>query len=207
MTFHVRLLTAELPTSRKASSHLRGEDIYIRLLHLIHFAPVLHFTLPFRSELADFSAGPELMENVAPMMSPAPGERLLRFVGDRVRFTLKDASGPRRKGGARGCARISAAPMFCAGKSSRPTPPVCRWPERRGAICRCARMATVGRWNCRWRKSVFSNQKRTCSMTRAGNIGRRGRTSGISVHPNDYRTANTIYCAFTAFVRADAKFA
>ena len=30
------------------------------------------------------------MEKIIPVMSPAPGERLLRFVGDRVRFTLKD---------------------------------------------------------------------------------------------------------------------
>src|SRR3954464_9970063 len=29
------------------------------------------------------------MDTVVPMMSPAPSERLLRFVGDRVRFTLK----------------------------------------------------------------------------------------------------------------------
>ena len=27
------------------------------------------------------------MGNIVPVMSPAPGERLLRFVGDRVRFT------------------------------------------------------------------------------------------------------------------------
>ena len=38
------------------------------------------------------------METVVPVMSPAPGERMLRFVGDRVRFTLKDAAGKRRKG-------------------------------------------------------------------------------------------------------------
>ena len=44
------------------------------------------------------------MENVVPMMSPAPGERLLRFVGDRVRFTLKDSQGGRRRAG--WCARL-----------------------------------------------------------------------------------------------------
>ena len=29
-------------------------------------------------------------------MTPAPGESLVRFVGDRVRFTLRDATGSRR---------------------------------------------------------------------------------------------------------------
>src|SRR5438128_1305899 len=35
------------------------------------------------------------MEPLIPNMSPAPGERLLRFVGDRVRFVLKDRDGRR----------------------------------------------------------------------------------------------------------------
>ena len=44
------------------------------------------------------------MENVVPVMSPAPGERLLRFVGDRVRFTLKNQNGQGRPKG--WCARL-----------------------------------------------------------------------------------------------------
>src|SRR5689334_15029306 len=44
------------------------------------------------------------MDIVTPIMSPAPGERLLRFVGDRVQFTLKDSAAKgRRKGW---CARL-----------------------------------------------------------------------------------------------------
>src|SRR5947207_11882609 len=39
------------------------------------------------------------MDNIVPVMSPAPGERLLRFVGDRVRFTLKDREGRRPQKG------------------------------------------------------------------------------------------------------------
>src|SRR5262245_31803904 len=33
------------------------------------------------------------MHSPMPVMSPAPGDRLQRFVGDRVRFTLKDGAG------------------------------------------------------------------------------------------------------------------
>src|SRR6185295_1523045 len=33
------------------------------------------------------------MDQLIPNMSPAPGERLLRFVGDRVRFILQDRDG------------------------------------------------------------------------------------------------------------------
>ena len=33
------------------------------------------------------------MEQLIPDMMPAPGERLMRFIGDRVRFALKDSGG------------------------------------------------------------------------------------------------------------------
>ena len=42
----------------------------------------------------------------------------------------------------------------------------------------------------------FSKPRRICSTKKAGNIGRRARTSAFPCIPNDYRTANTIYCAF-----------
>src|SRR5262245_24033877 len=38
------------------------------------------------------------MGHPAPIMVPAPGERLLRFVGDRVRFSVKSPDGPRVAG-------------------------------------------------------------------------------------------------------------
>ena len=43
------------------------------------------------------------MEQSNPVMVPAPGARLVRFVGDRIRFFLKDhgARGPLRGGSAR----------------------------------------------------------------------------------------------------------
>src|SRR5947208_3274847 len=33
------------------------------------------------------------MERPMPSMMPAPGDRLLRFVGDKIRFTLRDQNG------------------------------------------------------------------------------------------------------------------
>ena len=44
--------------------------------------------------------------------------------------------------------------------------------------------------------SAFIAPKLTWSRRTAGNSGRTGPTPAISVHPSDYRTANTIYCAF-----------
>src|SRR5438309_1937479 len=37
--------------------------------------------------------GQPAMQPMIPIMTPAPGERLQRFVGDRVRFLLKDSLG------------------------------------------------------------------------------------------------------------------
>src|ERR1043165_9696071 len=34
-----------------------------------------------------------MMQPLVPVMTPAPGERLLRFVGDHVRFAVKDRTG------------------------------------------------------------------------------------------------------------------
>src|SRR5689334_22550837 len=37
------------------------------------------------------------MGPLTPIMTPAPGERVLRFVGDSFRFTIRDSSGRRGK--------------------------------------------------------------------------------------------------------------
>src|ERR1041385_3940857 len=38
------------------------------------------------------------MASMLPIMTPAPGERVLRFVGDSVRFTIRDRDGRNRTG-------------------------------------------------------------------------------------------------------------
>src|SRR4051812_19039135 len=137
------------------------------------------------------------MENVVPMMSPAPGERMLRFVGDRVRFTLKDAAAGRRREG--WCARLRtnlgradvlrreiiaahAAGVPMAGASW------CDLPMREDGDGWSLELplAEVG----------FFKSKAYLVDDKGWQHWPEGADVGISVHPNDYRTANTIYCAF-----------
>src|ERR1700744_4598700 len=47
------------------------------------------------------------VERPRPIMSPAPGERLLRFVGDRIRFTIRDETNSAPKNGSRGFLRTN----------------------------------------------------------------------------------------------------
>ncbi len=138
------------------------------------------------------------MEKVVPIMSPAPGERLLRFVGDRVRFTVKDRDGrPRPQGW---CARLrtnlgraellrreiiqahaSGAPL--AGDSW------CDLPMREDGDSWWLELplAEVGFFKA---KAYLLDEKGWQHWPDGPDIG-------ISVHPNIYRTGNTIYCAFT----------
>lgn len=137
------------------------------------------------------------MEAVVPVMTPAPGERLLHFVGDRVRFTLKDRSGrPRPKGW---CARLRtnigraevlrqeiiqahAKGVLLAGASW------CDLPMRENGDGWALDLpvADVGFFKA---KAYLIDEKGWQHWPDGADVG-------ISVHPNDYRTANTIYCAF-----------
>src|SRR5690348_990327 len=137
------------------------------------------------------------MENVVPVMSPAPGERLLRFVGDRVRFTLKNQNGQGRPKG--WCARLRtnlgraevlrqeiiqahAKGVPLAGASW------CDLPMREDGEGWSLELplADVGFFKS---KAYLLDEKGWQHWPEGPDIG-------ISVHPNDYRTANTIYCAF-----------
>jgi starch synthase (maltosyl-transferring) len=136
------------------------------------------------------------MENVVPIMSPAPGERLLRFVGDRVRLTLTDTAGGRRKGW---CARLRtnlgradvlrreiiqahAKGVPLAGASW------CDLPMREEGDGWSLELplAEVGFFKA---KAYLLDDKGWQHWPEGADVG-------VSVHPNDYRTANTIYCAF-----------
>ena len=137
------------------------------------------------------------MEAVVPIMTPAPGERLLRFVGDRVRFSLKDRDGrPRPKGW---CARLRtnlgraevlrreiiqahAKGVPLAGASW------CDLPMRENGDGWTLDLpiADVGFFKA---KAYLIDEKGWQHWPEGADVG-------ISVHPNDYRTANTIYCAF-----------
>ena len=128
-------------------------------------------------------------------MTPAPGERLLRFVGDRVRFTLR-ASEERpgwrallRTNLGRAAARrreiiaAHAGGALAAGASWRDVPmqkTADGWQIE-------LPLAEVGWFKA---KAYLLDEKNWQHWPAGADVG-------ISVHPNFTRTANTIYCAFT----------
>ena len=130
----------------------------------------------------------------APIMEPAPGERLLHFVGDRVRFTLH-ASAERagwrallRTNLGRAAARrreiiaAHAGGAAAAGASWRDVPM-----KKNGDAWEIELpLAEVG---CFKAKAYLLDEKNWQHWPE-------GADAGISVHPNFARTANTIYCAF-----------
>jgi starch synthase (maltosyl-transferring) len=130
-----------------------------------------------------------------PIMTPAPGERLLRFIGDHVRFTLRgDAAGE----GARALLRtnlgraaalrreiIAAHSLGAghAGESWRDLPM-----QKNGDVWEIELpMAEAG----------FFKSKPYLLDAKGWQHWPDGSDVGISVHPDFARTANTIYCAFT----------
>ncbi len=129
-------------------------------------------------------------------MSPAPGERLVRFVGDRVRFTV---SAPQGFGpGWRALLRTNLGKAdrlrqevitTHAGKSPISIAfwrDVALQPEPDGTWAIELPLADVGFFNAK--PYVLSPDGRQYWPD--------GANAGIAVHPNAYRTANAIYCAF-----------
>jgi len=129
-------------------------------------------------------------------MTPAPGERMLRFVGDRVRFTLKDNSGKRREGWCArlrtnlGRAEVLRREIIEAHANGVPLAGAswCDLPMREDGDGWSLELplAEVGFFKS---KAYLLDEKGWQHWPEGADVG-------ISVHPNDYRTANTIYCAF-----------
>src|ERR1700744_6607245 len=138
------------------------------------------------------------MENLAPVMSPPPGERLRRFIGDRIRFTMGDGAGPRAPDGwhARLRTDLGRANVL-----------------RRETVSAQARnLAAAGAsWHDLPMRAEGGAWSLEIPLTEVGYFKAKaylidpqgwqhwpdGPDLGISVHPDSYRTANTIYCAFT----------
>ncbi len=129
-------------------------------------------------------------------MSPAPGERMLRFVGDRVRFSLRPPDGfpansraMLRTNLGKGDRLRQEVIATHAGKNPMS---VAFWrdvPLQREASGQWAvelPLTDVGFY--RAKAYLLDGQGRQ--------VWPAGADAGISVHPNAYRTANTIYCAF-----------
>ncbi|MDE3067945.1 MAG: glycogen debranching enzyme N-terminal domain-containing protein [Verrucomicrobiota bacterium] len=137
------------------------------------------------------------MDRLRPIMSPAPGERLRRFVGDTLRFTLTNGGvAPSGKLGAflrtnlgRAAARrreiitARAGGAAFAGLSWRDLPL-----RRHGDVWEIEiPLAEAGYFKA---KAYFTGERRWQYWPEGPDVG-------ISVHPDSARTANTLYCAFT----------
>ena len=130
-------------------------------------------------------------------MIPAPGERLLRFVGDKIRFQLRlENPGATEKFSARlrtnlGRAAARRQEIISAGgnhavvtNSSWRDVPLTRTAD--GWQIELP-LAEVGFFQA---KAYLLDEKNWQHWPAGADVG-------ISVHPNFTRTANTIYCAFT----------
>jgi len=130
-------------------------------------------------------------------MTPGTGERLLRFVGDKVLFTLRaESSTPQKNWSARLRTNLGRAAA-----------------RRREIIAAHAGQAVIA--NSSWRdvqmQKTADGWQIELPLAEVGYFKAKaylldeknwqhwpdGSDVGISVHPNFARTANTIYCAFT----------
>src|SRR3989454_4450411 len=131
-------------------------------------------------------------------MSPATGERLLRFVGDRIRFTLLSADGRPLPDQWRGWLRANLG----RGSVLREEIVTSRGGEiaMSGASWRDIRMRREGNeWSLELTLTEvgYFKAKAYAVDPKGWPVWPEGPDIGISIHPDAYRTANTIYCAFT----------
>jgi glycogen debranching enzyme len=137
-------------------------------------------------------------------MSPAAGERLVRFVGDKILFTLHDALPRRSETKAGATQKWSARLRTNLGRAAA---------RRREIISAHAGGAAAD--GASWRdvpmRRAADGWQIELPLAEAGWFKAKaylldeknwqhwpdGADVGISVHPNFARTANTIYCAFT----------
>jgi glycogen debranching enzyme len=131
-------------------------------------------------------------------MTPPTGERLVRFVGDRIRFELRRASGGALPDGWRAWLRTNLG----RGAAWRRELIHSRGGERplTGASWRDVPMRREGDvWAVELALTEVGHfQSKAYAADEWGfQIWPDGPDFGLSVHPDGYRTANTIYCAFT----------
>ena len=131
-------------------------------------------------------------------MQPSPGECVLRFVGDSVRFALRPGQGGRVPPGCRAFLRTNL------GRAERVRQEIIRSYASKlpsaGSSWRDIAMRNVdGEWQIELPLvEVGFFQAKACFTDAAGRqFWAQGRNVGITVHPDQYRTGNTIYCAFT----------
>ncbi len=129
-------------------------------------------------------------------MSPLPGERMVRFVGDYVRFSLRTRDHGRSPSG-------QAFLRTNLGRAAQVQDEVIRSYANKlplaGAAWRDVAMhGAAGDW---WielplAEVGFFQAKAYLIDLEGRQFWPEGHNCGITVHPNHYRTANTVYCAF-----------
>ncbi|HUC84222.1 MAG TPA: amylo-alpha-1,6-glucosidase [Candidatus Acidoferrales bacterium] len=130
-------------------------------------------------------------------MAPVPGERLLRFVGDKVRFQLRQAS-PVAPG------RFQARLRTTLGRAAVRRREIIAAHAGGVALADASwrdlpMPRTAAGWEIELPLAEVGYFKAKAYLLDQNNwqIWPDGPDLGISVHPNFARTANTIYCAFT----------
>jgi len=133
----------------------------------------------------------------SPEMTPAPGERVVRFVGDQLSFRLQNADGKPLPAGWQARLRTNLGRGDVLRQEIINT--YARRQHLTHASWRDLPMAPDGKG---WSLS-FSLTEPGFFSAKAYAIDPEGRQHwpegpdfGVSVHPDAYRTANTIYCAF-----------
>lgn len=144
------------------------------------------------------------MQSLVPVMTPPPGERLLRFVGDHVRFTIRDRAGQFPGKAWRAYLRTTLGradalrrEILQAHTKGLPLG---------GAAWRDLPMQHDGQgWflDLPVAEPGYFKAKAYLMDERGWQHWPEGADAGISVHPDRYRTANTIYCAFTRMFGAN----
>jgi len=137
------------------------------------------------------------VEHPNPVMTPGPGERLVRYVGDKIHFKLSDAGGLAGRGWSarlrtnlgRAAARrreiihAHAGDLVSAGASWHDVP--------------MRRTATGWELELPLAEVGYFKAKAYLLDEKGWQHWPDGSDMGVSVHPDFSRTANTIYCAFT----------
>ena len=180
MYFHRQKSAASLPTFKANTTKANQSKMFLRF-------STGHFLVKLFQ-----------VESPQPNMSPAAGERLLRFVGDKILFSVKaagDLSGAknwsarlrtnlgRAEARRREIIAAHAGGAMAAGASWRDVP---MQPTADGWQIELP-LAEVGFFKA---KAYLLDEKNWQHWPDGSDVG-------ISVHPNFARTANTIYCAFT----------
>jgi starch synthase (maltosyl-transferring) len=138
------------------------------------------------------------MQLFVPVMVPQTGERLCRFVGDRIEFRLQDRDGQPPPKGWRAFLRtnlgraVELRREIIEARTRGLTPAGSSW-----------RDIPIDRNEDNWSIELslaqvgYFKAKAYAVDPRGWQHWPEGPDIGISVHPDKYRTANTIYCAFT----------